>query len=172
ISAVDGRNITLDRVSSAAAGDRLILNLPSGVSQARTAQAVNGKIVTVTTAYSEVPESECVWAIDADDLALQLFRVTGITQSDDGVSFDITAIEYDPDKFARIDTGARIEDRPITVIPPGVQPPPTNVTIGSYTAISQGLAVTTLRVTWDKAASAIAYEAEWRKDNGNWVSVA
>ncbi|TKI01670.1 phage tail tip fiber protein, partial [Martelella alba] len=26
--------------------------------------------------------------------------------------------------------------------------------------------------TWDKAASAIAYEAEWRKDNGNWVSVA
>lgn len=170
ISAADGRNITLDRVSSAAAGERLIINLPSGKAEGRTIAAAVGKIVTVTTAYSETPEAECVWAVDATDLALQLFRVTGITQSDDGVSYDITAIEYDPNKFARIDTGARIEDRPITVIPPGVQAPPANVVISSYTAIAQGLAVTTLRVTWNKADGAIAYEAQWRKDNGNWIT--
>ncbi|AYA40397.1 hypothetical protein HZS38_07875 [Xenorhabdus nematophila] len=46
ISAVDGRNIRLDRVSSTKAGDRLILNLPSGKVQGRTIQAVNGKVVT------------------------------------------------------------------------------------------------------------------------------
>lgn len=172
ISAVSGRNITLDRESSAALGERLIVNLPSGKSQARTIQAVNGRIVTVTTEYSEVPVAECVWAVDASDLAIQLFRVTGVIENEDGVSFDITAIEHDPNKYARIDTGARIEDRPITVIPPGVQPPPKNVTISSFSTINQNIAVTTLRVTWDLAESAIAYEAEWRRDNGNWIPAA
>ncbi|MGO1172667.1 MAG: host specificity protein J, partial [Serratia liquefaciens] len=135
ISAVSGRNVTLDRESSAAVGERLIVNLPSGKSQARTIQAVSGRIVTVTTAYSETPVAECVWAVDASDLAIQLFRVTGVTENEDGVSFDITAIEHDPNKYARIDTGARIEDRPITVIPPGVQPPPKNVAISSFSTI-------------------------------------
>ncbi|MGG4623403.1 host specificity protein J [Serratia odorifera] len=169
ISSVDGRNITLDRVSSAAIGERLILNLPSGKAEGRTIAVVSGKTVTVTTAYSETPVSEAVWAVDASDLALQQYRVTGIKEGDDGASFDITAVEHDPNKYAKIDTGARIEDPPISVIPPGVQPPPTNVQIGESSAIIQGLAVATLRVTWDRAESAIAYEAEWRRDNGNWV---
>ncbi|HEJ7163905.1 TPA: DUF1983 domain-containing protein [Serratia marcescens] len=169
ISSVDGRNITLDRVSSAVVGERLILNLPSGKAEGRTIAAVAGKIITVTTAYSEQPVAEAVWAIDASDLALQQYRVTGIKEGDDGVSFDITAVEHDPNKYAKIDTGARIEDPPISVIPPGVQPAPTNVQIGESSAVIQGLAVATLRVTWDRAESAIAYEAEWRRDNGNWI---
>ncbi|EFE93945.1 host specificity protein J, partial [Serratia odorifera] len=135
ISSVSGRNITLDRGSSAAVGERLIVNLPSGKSQARTIQAVSGRVVTVTTEYSEVPVAESVWAVDASDLAIQLFRVTSVTENEDGVSFDITAIEHDPNKYERIDTGARIEDRPITIIPPGVQPPPKNVAISSFSMV-------------------------------------
>ncbi|EFE96616.1 host specificity protein J, partial [Serratia odorifera] len=132
ISSVDGRNIMLDRVASAAVGERLILNLPSGKAEGRTIAAVSGKTVTVTTAYSETPVAEAVWAVDASDLALQQYRVTGIKESDDGASFDITAVEHDPNKYAKIDTGARIEDPPISVIPPGVQPPPKNVAISSF----------------------------------------
>ncbi|RII69794.1 host specificity protein J, partial [Serratia odorifera] len=172
ISSVSGRNITLDRGSSAAVGERLIVNLPSGKSQARTIQAVSGRVVTVTTEYSEVPVAESVWAVDASDLAIQLFRVTSVTENEDGVSFDITAIEHDPNKYERIDTGARIEDRPITIIPPGVQPPPKNVAISSFSMVDQGIAITTLRVVWEPAESAIAYEAEWRRDNGNWIPAA
>ncbi|MGJ0580911.1 host specificity protein J, partial [Xenorhabdus bovienii] len=124
----------------------------------------------VTTEYSEIPATENVWAIDATDLAVQQFRVTGIKEGEDGVSFDITAVEHNPDKYDHIDTGARIDERPISVIPPGVQLPPKNVGISSYSVVNQGIAVTTLRVTWEATASAIAYEAEWRRDNGNWIS--
>ncbi|HFI1947935.1 TPA: host specificity protein J [Yersinia enterocolitica] len=169
ISEASGRNITLDRVADVKAGDRLLVNLPSGVAQGRTVQTVNGKIVTVTTAYSETLAVESCWSIDAGDLAIQQYRVTGITDNDDN-TYSISAVQHDPDKYERIDTGARIDERPISVIPPGVQPPPTNVVIDSFSALSQGLAVTTLRVTWEPAASAIAYEAEWRRDNGNWIS--
>lgn len=97
------------------------------------------------------------------------WRLTGISDNDDN-TYSISGVQHDPDKYERIDTGARIDERPISVIPPGVQPPPTNVVIDSFSALSQGLAVTTLRVTWEPAASAIAYEAEWRRDNGNWIS--
>ncbi|HIC7323488.1 TPA: host specificity protein J [Yersinia enterocolitica] len=169
ISEASGRNITLDRVADVKAGDRLLVNLPSGMAQGRTVQTVNGKIVTVTTAYSETLAVESGWSIDADDLAIQQYRVTGIADNDDN-TYSISAVQHDPDKYERIDTGARIDERPISVIPPGVQPPPTNVVIDSFSALSQGLAVTTLRVTWEPAASAIAYEAEWRRDNGNWIS--
>lgn len=61
ISAVNGRVITLDRESAAAPGSRLMVNLPSGASQSRTIQSVNGRAVTVTTAYSETPAVESVW---------------------------------------------------------------------------------------------------------------
>ncbi|MDE9553626.1 phage tail tip fiber protein, partial [Xenorhabdus bovienii] len=85
-------------------------------------------------------------------------------------TFEISAVYHDPDKYERIDTGTRIDERPISVIPPGVQPPPKNVGISSYSVVNQGIAITTLRVTWDATESAIAYEAEWRRDNGNWIS--
>ncbi|MBH2556793.1 host specificity protein J [Serratia ureilytica] len=170
ISAVDGRKLTLDRKPGAKAGDRLIVNLPSGKAQARTVQAVNERVVTVTTAYSEIPVSESAWSIDADDLAVQLYRVVGIADNGDN-TFTINATEHDPNKYARIDTGARIDDRPISVIPPGVQAPPKNITIDSYSSVSQGIAITTLRAAWGAVDNAIAYEAEWRKDNGNWVSM-
>ncbi|MDX6735351.1 host specificity protein J [Yersinia kristensenii] len=169
IGSVSGRNITLDRVADVKAGDRLLVNLPSGVAQGRTVQAVSGKVITVTTAYSEVPAAESGWSVDADDLAIQQYRVTGISDNDDN-TYSISAVQHDPDKYERIDTGARIDERPISVIPPGVQPPPTNVVIDSFSALSQGLAVTTLRVTYEPAVGAIAYEVEWRRDNGNWIS--
>lgn len=170
ISAVDGRKLTLDRKPGAKVGDRLIVNLPSGKAQARTVQAVNDRVVTVTTAYSEIPVPESAWSIDADDLAVQLYRVVGIADNGDN-TFTINATEHDPNKYARIDTGARIDDRPISIIPPGVQAPPKNITIDSYSSVSQGIAITTLRAAWGAVDNAIAYEAEWRKDNGNWVSM-
>ncbi|HGM5350550.1 host specificity protein J [Serratia bockelmannii] len=170
ISSVDGRKLTLDRKPGAKVGDRLIINLPSGKAQARTVQVVNDRVVTVTTAYSEIPVPESAWSIDADDLAVQLYRVVGIADNGDN-TFTINATEHDPNKYARIDTGARIDDRPISIIPPGVQAPPKNITIDSYSSVSQGIAITTMRAAWGAVENAIAYEAEWRKDNGNWVSV-
>ncbi|EMJ7955016.1 hypothetical protein ENTKAS01_26780 [Enterobacter sp. AS-1] len=170
ISAVNGRVIKLDRVADAAAGDRLILNLPSGVSQSRTIQAVNGESVTVTTAYSETPQVEAVWVVESDELYAQQYRVVSVSEKDDG-TFSITGAWHDPDKYARIDTGAIIDQRPVSVIPPGNQSPPANIVISSFSVVQQNISVETMRVSWDQAQNAIAYEAQWRRNDGNWVSV-
>ncbi|MDX7601221.1 phage tail tip fiber protein [Citrobacter freundii] len=170
ISAVNGRVIKLDRVADAAAGDRLILNLPSGASQSRTIQAVNGESVTVTTAYSETPQAEAVWVVESDELYAQQYRVVSVSDNGDG-TFSITGAWHDPDKYARIDTGAIIDQRPVSVIPPGNQSPPANIVISSFSVVQQNISVETMRVSWDQAQNAIAYEAQWRRNDGNWVNV-
>ncbi|MED5760365.1 host specificity protein J [Enterobacter roggenkampii] len=170
ISAVNGRVIKLDRVADATAGDRLILNLPSGASQSRTIQAVNGESVTVTTAYSETPQAEAVWVVESDELYAQQYRVVSVSDNDDG-TFSITAAWHDPDKYDRIDTGAIIDQRPVSVIPPGNQSPPSNIVISSFSVVQQNISVETMRVSWDQAQNAIAYEAQWRRNDGNWVNV-
>ncbi|MGG8223245.1 carbohydrate binding domain-containing protein [Klebsiella aerogenes] len=171
ISAVNGRVITLDRDIDAKEGDRLHLNLPSGISQARTIQSVNGRRqVTVTTAYSETPEAECVWIVEYTDLVPQQYRVIGVKDNNNG-TLTITGVAHDPDKFARIDTGAIIDQRPISVIPPGNQAPPDGILLTSFSVVNQGISVETLQANWEAVQNAIAYEAQWRRNDGNWINV-
>ncbi|CAH5290030.1 TPA: phage tail protein [Enterobacter hormaechei subsp. steigerwaltii] len=170
ISAVNGRVLTLDRAPDASAADRMIVNLPSGVSQSRTIQSITGNKVTVTTAYSETPVAEAVWVIESDELYAQQYRVITVTDNNDG-TFTIVGANHDPDKFDRIDTGAIIDQRPVSVIPPGNQSPPANIVISSFSVVQQNISVETMRVSWDQAQNAIAYEAQWRRNDGNWVNV-
>ncbi|EOY3598279.1 TPA: host specificity protein J [Enterobacter hormaechei subsp. xiangfangensis] len=170
VSAVNGRVLTLDRAPDASSGDRMIINLPSGVAQSRTIQSITGNKVTVTTAYSETPVTQAVWVIESDELYAQQYRVITVTDNNDG-TFTIVGANHDPDKYARIDTGAIIDQRPVSVIPPGNQSPPDNIVISSFSVVQQNISVETMRVSWDQAQNAIAYEAQWRRNDGNWVNV-
>ncbi len=168
ISSAAGRVVTLDRDTPIKAGDRLIVNLPNGTAQARTVHSVAGRAVTVTTEYSLQPEPELQWAIDYDDLAVQLFRVLKTTRTQEG-NYEITALEFNPSKFAAIDTGAKLDERPISVIPVTTVAPPASVSLSSGHMIDQGIAVSTMTIAWPAVAGAVAYDVEWRKDNGNWI---
>lgn len=170
VSVVNGRVFTLDRAPDASSGDRMIVNLPSGVAQSRTIQTITGNKVTVTTAYSETPVAQAVWVIESDELYAQQYRVITVTDNNDG-TFTIVGANHDPDKYARIDTGAIIDQRPVSVIPPGNQSPPDNIVISSFSMVQQNISVETMRASWDQAQNAIAYEAQWRRNDGNWVNV-
>ncbi|MFO4045316.1 DUF1983 domain-containing protein [Enterobacter cloacae] len=174
ISAVNGRQITLDREIDYAAKDRLVVNLPDGKAQTRTISAVSAdkKTVTVATAFSQVPVAGAVWAIDSDNLAIQYFRVTSIAANDDSTGgFTITAVQHDPNKYRYIDDGVRVESPPITVTPISVLSAPKNIVVTESDHVSQGLTVASLDVSWDKVEGAIRYVAQWRKDNGDWINV-
>ncbi|MCK7410423.1 DUF1983 domain-containing protein [Enterobacter bugandensis] len=174
ISAVNGRQITLDREIDYAAKDRLVVNLPDGKAQTRTISAVSAdkKTVTVATAFSQVPVAGAVWAIDSDNLAIQYFRVTSIAANDDSTGgFTITAVQHDPNKYRYIDDGVRVESPPITVTPISVLSAPKNIVVTESDHVSQGLTVASLDVSWEKVEGAIRYVAQWRKDNGDWINV-
>jgi len=170
ISAVAGRVITIDRDTQAKAGDRLIINLPGGRAEGRTVQSVNGRAVTVTVAYSESPVAQLQWALDADDLAIPLYRVLRTKRTTEG-DYEISALQFEPSKFAFIDTGARLEERPISVIPITVVPAPASVSLSSTSSVVQGLAVATMTISWPAVDGAVGYDVEWRKDSGNWIKL-
>jgi predicted phage tail protein len=165
-----GRVITLDREIDGKQGDILYMTRSNGVTEGRTIEAVSGNIVTVQVAYTEQPLPNAVWYLEAADLKSQLFRVTKITSPDDNV-YEITGVEYNDSKYAAIDNGARLEPRPISVVPPNIQQPPTNVVISSTTFVEQTMAVSTMTLSWDQTKNAVGYEAQWRVGEGDWVNL-
>ncbi|MFJ2997497.1 TipJ family phage tail tip protein [Raoultella planticola] len=170
VAAVSGKRITLDRAVAAKAGDTLIINLPDGKSQGRKVQSAQDRIVTVEQEYNPVPQAEAGWVLDQSDLAIQQFRVKRVVNNNDG-TVTISGLPYNPNKFPRVDDGAVIEDRPVTVIPPRGQEAPDDITISSIYRVSQGIGITTLVATWSPVKNAIAYEMQWRQNNGDWINL-
>lgn len=188
--------ITLDSELTAYPGDTITVIMPDGTAQTRTVRIAGGEtftadttqftadthqltadrerkpgsatVVQVSPPFTEVPPPESVWAIESDYLKTQLFTVVSVSEAGKGM-FDISAVQHEPGKFAAIDYGTKLDDRPITVVPAKEQAAPTAVTITSYEVVSQGVSSTTVAIAWDAPAEAVAYDVEWRRDSSDWV---
>ncbi|MEG0632191.1 MAG: DUF1983 domain-containing protein [Pseudomonas sp.] len=170
VSSAAGRVITLDRDLTVPAGARLYVNLPSGKSEARVISSVNGRAVTVAANYSELPEPECGWVIDFDDLKVMQFYVRNVTRPE-WHQYQLEVIQHEPSKFEFIDNGAVVDIRPISGIPIGTQEAPARVLISQNVVVEQGIAVTSMSIAWDAAPGAVAYEVEWRWGAREWIKV-
>lgn len=162
--------VTLDRLTEAKAGDLLFLTLKDGSQQSRTVSAVSGRVITVTTAYSEPIPANSVWYLESEDLKSQLFKVVKVTSPEESI-YEINAVEYNTSKYAAIDNGARLEPRPISKVPPSVQQSPASVTIAANTFTEQTMAVTTMTISYPATDNAVLYEGEWRIGQGDWVTL-
>ncbi|WP_175810640.1 phage tail protein [Burkholderia cepacia] len=173
IRAAAGNIVTLDKAPTVAPGDRFTAILPSGVAQYRAVKSVNGDVLTLADRFDADPVPGAVWMLENAEVAAQLYRVVSVQEGDDDgrIEYTITATMHEPGKYAAIDDGAHIQQRPVTVVPPSVQAPPANVRITTYSAVDQGISKTTMVIAWDAANNAVTYLPEWRKDNGEWVSV-
>ena len=161
--------VTVDRDIVANVGDVLIVNSGSGQSERRNIKTVNGRKLTVTAPFTAA-ESENVWAIETADLKLMRFRVMSITKNDE-TTFAITAIQHEPQKYDAIDYGTDVKPTDITIVNPDVVDAPASVTITSRHRVVQGQTVTTLVIGWAQVKDAVAYDVEWRKDDGSWIKV-
>ena len=162
------RVITLDLAAHIQPEDRLLINLPSGKTEGRIVKSVSGHSVTVLADYSELPQPESSWSVESADFAVMRFRVQTIEPN--GLhQFEIKAVQHEPGKYNAIDNGARIDPQPITIMPPGVMNSPQNIHIQARSSITQGLAVSTMRISWDASKGAVAYNVEWRKNNSSWI---
>ena len=190
--------LVLDADVKAYPGDTVTLIMPTGKAVSRVIKSVgypltwdstgitwdNGDITLDTTGFpaevqrvvlekklEELPPEQSMWAIDSPTLAAQQFRVLSVAEdfSDDSIKYSISAVKHVPSKFDAIDNGARIERPPVTVIPPSVQLPPTDVRVSNDHFVDQGSTINVMTIEWSRPANAIAFEAYWRKNDGEWV---
>lgn len=179
-------------------GDLFTVILPNGRAVSRTISRVgypltwdntgitwdDGSLTMDTTGFPELvqqvtfdppleflPAKNSIWAIDSKSLATQQFKVVSIREdfNEEKMEFQVTATKHVPGKYELVDTGTRIEQPPVTVIPPSVQAPVTNIQVTSDYLVDQGQALTTMSVTWDAPVGAVAYEVYWRMNNGDWA---
>ncbi|MDK1394336.1 phage tail protein [Pseudomonas protegens] len=190
--------LVLDADVKAYPGDTVTLIMSTGKAISRVIKSVgypltwdstgitwdNGDITFDTTGFpaevqrvvlekklEALPPEQSMWAIDSPTLAAQQFRVLAVAEdlSDDAIKYSISAVKHVASKFEAIDNGARIERPPVTVIPPSVQRPPSNVRVSNDHFVDQGSAISVMTIEWDRPESAIAYEVYWRKNDGEWV---
>lgn len=190
--------IELDSNLTVYAGDRITVTLPSGKTETRiitisedlglTADSTEFTAdsteitadmtskpglmakVTVSPAFSEIPQREASWALDQSDLSTQTFRVISVAENADS-TFTISAVQHVSAKFDMVEHGIAFDPPPITVVPPKVQPAPQNVTISNYSTVNQGLEVIHARIEWEQTPHAVEYEVQWQRDGSDWVSV-
>ncbi|WP_286796608.1 host specificity protein J, partial [Psychrobacter sp. UBA6291] len=174
ISAVNANRtvITVDRDDiPATTGDRLSVNLESGRAQTREILSVSGRNITVKTPFDPVA-AENVWAVDSDELPTMSFIVLSITENEDRTQYTYTALQYDAGLYAQIDNGTIIEPRPpAPPFNPYIIQAPDSVTVSSRNRVVQAQNVTTFVIVWDQVKDAVAYDVEWRKDDGDWIKL-
>lgn len=191
--------VIVDQLGEIRPGDKLTIITPSGVAETRTVKEgfcgigeeggqmvgstnyyagstsdfvgefnIRGCVITLTEPFSQAPVPESIWAFENDELVAQRFRVAGVSESGP-MQYTITATKYVEGKYAFIDSGTIIEQPPITVIPPSVQATPKNITLSSDYMIDQAAAVSKMIIAWEPSDHAVAYEVQWKRDNGDWV---
>lgn len=165
----DFKVITLDRDVTAKIGDKLTGNLDAGKAQSRKITAIDGRNITVDTAFDAV-SAQNVWSIASDTLPTMPFTVMSVTANDDGTQYNYTALQYDATLYDSIDKGVIIESpsvNSVSINPRQINAPAT-VTIAPRYRVEQGQSITTLVITWDQVKEAAEYEVEWRRDNDSW----
>lgn len=170
ISQAGENYIVTDRDHPAKVGDSINVNLPSGVNETAVVSEVEGRRITVASDFSEIPSTQLVWSIDADDLVTQPARVVSISESD-GIQYNISCVLHHPGKFDAIDSGVRLDPLPVSVVPPRAQTAPTNIQISQFNTFKQGTTRQNAEITWDAPEYAVLYDVQWRRDNGDWVTV-
>lgn len=171
ISAYTDDSVTVDKMpDEIGPGDTIKVMLSTGRIEARTVQSVAGRKVNVTVDWSSPPADQGVFILEKSTLVAETFRCIAVVDNGDN-TFSITGLSYRADKFAYIDDGTRLEAPPISVIPPSVQAPPTNVTLSSFSVIDQANARTDLTISWEAPSNAIEYNVEWRRDDMDWVKI-
>lgn len=169
ISNVAGNVITIDRDAVINIGDTLTVNTAKGLSERRNVTAVSGRNITVAAAFDGA-EREHVWSVESSDLKMQLFRVMSVTENDDA-TYSVLGIQHEPQKFNAIDFGTDVKPTSISIVDDIAITPPESVVIKSRHRVEQGQTVATLIIEWSQVKEAVAYEVEWRKDDGAWIRV-
>lgn len=105
-------SVTLDRPVTLEAGESYVLTIvkTNGEMEERGIIGGDGELQTVTptTAFSAAPAAQSIWVLSSTSIEPQLFKVISAKELD-GMIFEITALQYNPGKFAAIEQNLKFE---------------------------------------------------------------
>lgn len=122
--------------------------MPSGVIQQREVNFFTGDVVTLKTAFPEVPLKGAIWVLASSAVVTPMYRVTTVAEQEDGLTYQITATEHDPNKYAFVEFDLALPDTPNSLIPSGPLPTPEGLHASTYKYIAGGTEHQGMNVSW------------------------
>lgn len=122
--------------------------MPSGVIQTREVLKFVGDVCTLKVAFPEVPLKAAVWVLSSAALVTPMYRVTAVIEQDDGVTYQISATEHNPNKYNFVEFDLQLPDTPDSTIPSGPLAGPTHITAASFKYVAGGTEHQGLTVSW------------------------
>lgn len=146
--------------------------MPDGSYTNRAATVMAGATqINLPIPLASAPMTSAPWAFSTAALSIQQFRIIGISEGDDG-TYAISAVAYDPDKFAEVEFGTPDVDNPTSIVNLGKPDAVGQLTfLESLYDTGTGVAAARLSVSWTQPARAMRYQIEARKPGGNWEYV-
>ncbi|MGB7195440.1 MAG: phage tail protein [Collimonas pratensis] len=168
IRTASGRTVTLDKAAVIAVGDKLTVMLPTAVSETRVVQSIAGDAVTVSQDWSQLPQAQAIWSADSIDLVAPMYKIFSVVEKE-GLTYEISATQHEPGKYAYIDNGTRIEPRPESGI--GTRPAaPINLQFSTFPYwVDDSIGGMNATLSWTGAGA--NYLVSWRKAFGAWTNV-
>lgn len=126
-------------------------------------------VLTWTAALTSVPQVNSVWVLAADNVNPEVWRVISLVEKDMS-QVEITALAHDVNKYANSENSIQLQPLPTTTISIS-QGPVSNISITESLYIKADSITNRMTIAWDAATGATRYRVEYKKDQGNWVSL-
>jgi len=159
IQAIESQSIlTLDQPFPPVAGQsyNLMVELPDGTIGSQPIASFSGddKTVTLANDLSQAPLVGAMWVITGTDVAPRQYRVISIQETDKHL-FKVTAVFYDPTKYARVEEF--VDLAPIQYSrPKSTILPPANFQVQESVYFQNGVAANRLSFSWSPSDDFLA----------------
>jgi predicted phage tail protein/carbonic anhydrase/acetyltransferase-like protein (isoleucine patch superfamily) len=154
VSHVDNQ-ITLDAPVPAGISGTVTLRVerPNGTLGEFTCTIASGNrsLLNVSAGPAITLPVNAAYLLSSNQVSPRLYRIVSIDELDDqnGTTFQITALTYDPNKFARVERGIIFDPKPVRLDKTKVGRPQ-NLTVGSVNYSDRGRVRTNIMIDWDK----------------------
>ena len=162
---VDDSNNT-DLAASGSATLSVILS--NGTLETKTIASISGTTITVSSAFSSVPQANSVWVIENTSISLQTFRVFSVKEVNQ-LEYEIQAVVHNPSKYGFVEDGSILQTKTITTLS-ALKPPPSNLQGSEQIVVLNNRAVSKLFIQWQPVSGVTEYMVQYRFKNENFIS--
>jgi predicted phage tail protein len=160
----DENNTDLATTNSAT----LSVILSDGTLETRSISSVSSTTITVSSAFSSVPQTNSVWVIENTSVQLQTFRVIGVTEVD-GLAYQVTAVAFNSSKYDFVEDDTPLTTRSITTLTQ-IKSAPSNLQGSEQIVVLNNRAVSKLFIQWEPVPGVTEYMVQYRFKNENLIS--
>jgi len=163
---IDNNSLTVNVSSS----PTISVLMPTGLVETRTIVNISGRIITVNSAFSEVPNANAIWLIQTSDIEAQQFRVLNVAESEDGI-YGVTALQYNSSIYNAIESDNTLTTRDISNL--SDPPDPVSSISGTEYLYQDGQGVFSgFSLSWISPKERVSeFRIKYRIDNDNWQQI-